>query len=209
MKQKLWIGIGVVLIFLIGIGVFIWFNKENNALENNREPEIIEDEPNDNQPTINERSVVIYFSATGNTERIANLINEVTNNDIIEIVPKVAYTSEDLNYNNDDSRANKEQQDSESRPEIAEEIDITNYDVIYLGYPIWWEDVPHIILTFLDNQYMSEKTIIPFCTSGGSGISTSVETLKEYSNGRVLEGRRFSGNATKDEVENWLKSLNL
>ena len=102
-------------------------NKETNQVENVEK----------------NKTAIIYFSATGNTKKIANYIKEETSGDLIEIEPKEKYTSEDLDYN-DDCRANKEQNDDKARPEIANNIDVDKYDTIYLGYPIWWGDVPKI-----------------------------------------------------------------
>lgn len=153
-------------------------------------------------------SVVVYFSATGNTERVAGYIQEITGSDIIEIIPADEYTSADLNYSDDDCRANQEQNDDSARPEIANEIDVDSYDTIYLGFPIWWGDVPKIILTFLDTYDLSGKKVIPFCTSGGSGISTSMNTLRNYNqNINWIDGEQFSSGASKNAIESWINSL--
>ncbi len=152
---------------------------------------------------------IIYFSATGTTKKIAEYIKNWADGDLIEIIPKEKYTTSDLNYGNDTSRATKEQNDSNARPEIASTINTDNYDVIYLGYPIWWGDVPKIILTFLDNHNLNGKTIIPFCTSGSTGISGSLSTLKNYNkNITWLDGHRFGSGASETEVKNWVNSLN-
>ena len=110
------------------------------------------------------KSVVLYFSATNNTEKVARTISEVISSDLIEIIPKEEYTTDDLNYNNDNSRTNKENNDENARPEISNDIELDNYDTIYLGYPIWWGKAPKIILTLLDNYNLEEKDIILFCT---------------------------------------------
>ena len=127
----------------------------------------------------NTNSVVLYFSATGTTKGIAERIAKNSNSDIIEIVPKDEYTSSDLDYNSD-CRANREQNNSNARPEIENTIDITKYDTIYLGYPIWRGTNPKIILTLLDTYDLTDKTIIPFCTSGSSDISESVNNIRNY-----------------------------
>ena len=159
---------------------------------------------------INNTSLVLYFSATNNTEQIAKYISEITSSDILEIIPKDVYTNEDLDYNNNNSRANREQNDKNARPEISNKLDLENYDVIYLGYPIWWEEEPRIILTLLDNYNLENKTIIPFCTSGGSGIELSVNNIRNYNNKlNVLDGKRFSSNSSKEEVITWINSLNI
>lgn len=200
----------LVLVFLGGC-LFFFFNgrsEENNANEKTRENEQNVEE-NDSLTSTN--SIVIYFSATGNTERIANMIGDVTKSSVTRIIPANPYTDEDLNYSNDDCRANKEQNDDDARPGIENTIDnIETYDTIYLGYPIWWGDVPKIILTFLDTYDLSGKTIIPFCTSGSSDISTSVSTLRNYnSNINVLNGKRFSTSDDESDISSWINELDL
>ena len=147
----------------------------------------------------NGNSVVLYFSATGTTKKIAERIADKSNSDIIEIVPKEEYKSEDLNYNSD-CRANREQQDSKARPEIKNTIDLTKYDTIFLGYPIWWGTNPKIILTLLDTYDLTNKTIIPFCTSGSTGIEGSVNDLRNYNSKlNIKDGKRFNS-SDSDEV---------
>ena len=147
----------------------------------------------------NGNSLVLYFSATGTTKKIAERIANKSNSDIIEIVPKEEYKSEDLNYNSD-CRANREQKDSTSRPEIKNTIDISKYDTIFLGYPIWWGTNPKIILTLLDTYDLTNKTIIPFCTSGSTGIEGSVNDLRNYNSKlNIKDGKRFSS-SDSDEV---------
>lgn len=159
---------------------------------------------------INNKSLVLYFSATNNTEQVAKYISEITSSDILEIIPKDGYTNEDLDYNSNNSRANREQNDENARPEISNKLDLENYDIIYLGYPIWWEEEPRIILTLLDNYNLENKTIIPFCTSGGSGIELSVSNIRNYNDKlNVLDGKRFSPNSSKEEVITWINSLNI
>lgn len=157
----------------------------------------------------NSKSLVLYFSATGTTEKVAKIVREVTNSDIIEIVPKDKYTSDDLNYNKDDTRANREMNDLNVRPEIENEINVAQYDTIYIGYPIWWGTNPRIILTLLDNVDFKGKNVALFCTSGGSGIEQSVADLKEY-NSEVnwLGGKRFSSNVSQTDIKTWINSLN-
>ncbi len=188
----------IAIVILVGIGVFvISFNNKSkftDKFENSND---------------NNKIAIIYFSATGTTKNIAEYIKNATNGDLIEIIPKDKYTDDDLNYVNDNSRANKEQNDEKARPEIANNINVDNYDLIYLGYPIWWGDVPKIILTFLDNHELDDKTIIPFCTSGSSPISNSLNTLKNYNkNVNWIDGERFSASASQSEVSNWVNNIN-
>lgn len=165
---------------------------------------------NTNINNLGNKSLVLYFSATNNTEEIAKYISEITSSDILEIIPKDAYTDEELDYNNNNSRANREQNDKNARPEISNKLDLENYDIVYLGYPIWWEEEPRIILTLLDNYNLENKTIIPFCTSGGSGIELSVSNIRNYNDKlNVLDGKRFSPNTSKEEVITWINSLNI
>ncbi len=148
---------------------------------------------------------VIYFSATSNTEGIADRIADYLDVDMIEIEPAIPYTTEDIQYTNSECRANKEQNDEMARPEIANEIDVSA-DVIYLGYPIWWGVEPKIIDTFLENYNLSGKVIIPFCTSGGSEISASETRMKRIETDTVtwLEGKRFHSGATDEAVHEWV-----
>ena len=152
----------------------------------------------------NNNSLVLYFSATGTTKGIAERIATISNSDIIEIIPKERYKDEDLDYNSD-CRANREQNDSSSRPEIENTIDISKYDTIYLGYPIWWGTNPRIILTLLDTYDFNNKTIIPFCTSGSSGISESVSELRNYKPNLVIkDGKRFSSSDSDEVIKEFI-----
>lgn len=187
----------LVLLFLVtitGCGA----NKENtnNSNSNNSSSKIKE----------NSKSVVLYFSATGTTKSIAQRIANELNSDIIEIIPKEKYKSEDLNYNSD-CRANREQNDSKARPEIENTIDITKYDTIYLGYPIWWGTNPKIILTLLDTYDFTGKTIIPFCTSGSTGISGSVSDLRNYNSKLTIkDGKRFSSSDSDEVIKDFVNN---
>ena len=194
--------ISIVLIVFIGVCIILfWHHLEGK--EN-----LINNDSNDNKnekDNTNKSNIVIYFSETGNKKKVAEMIGTVIDSPVISIIPKDEYTLEDIDYTSENSRANKEQQNPKARPEIANKIDITNYDTIYLGYPIWWGDVPKIILTLIDTYDFRGKTIIPFCTSGSSGISTSINTLRKYnSNMTVLNGKRFSTSVTKEEISTWI-----
>ena len=159
-----------------------------------------------NETKINGNSVVIYFSATGTTKTIAEKISRISNSDIIEIIPKEEYKPEDLNYNSD-CRANREQNDNNSRPEIKNIIDISKYDTIFLGYPIWWGTNPRIILTLLDTYDFTNKTIIPFCTSGSTEISRSVNDLRNYNNKLTIrDGKRFNANDSDDIIKDFINN---
>lgn len=210
MNRKMLVFIGIIILFIAGISSYFLLNKDfkKGPSTSNSEKTDNKNESENNNMSSNEKSVVLYFSATGTTKKIAGYISEITNSNIIEIIPMEEYTDNDLNYNNNNSRANKEQNDSSSRPEIKNKIDIVDYDIIYLGYPIWWGDVPKIILTFLENNNLDGKKIIPFCTSHSSGMSASPNTLKSYKELNIVDGRRFSSSSTKSDVESWIKELN-
>lgn len=156
-------------------------------------------------------TLVIYFSRTGNTEKIAEYLLDITNADSYVIEAAVPYTDEDIKYQDDNCRTNKEQNDKSVRPEIANPIaSIDSYDTIFLGYPIWWGQEPRIIDTFLESYDFSDKTVIPFCTSASSGIGTSEKNIKALVPiGNLLEGKRFSASATKNDVKAWYDTLPL
>ena len=153
-----------------------------------------------------EHSVLVaYFSATGTTEKIAGYIHDGIVSDLFEIVPVDPYTSEDLDYYSG-GRCDQENADDSIRPEIVGEVEeMESYDVIFLGYPIWYGKAPKIIWTFLESYDFSSKVIIPFCTSGSSGISASVSNIQALvpDSTMVEEGRRFSGSSGAAEVVRW------
>lgn len=159
-------------------------------------------------------SIVVYFSGTGNTEKVAQQLAEITDSDLYEIIPEELYTEEDLDYTDDNSRANLEMEDETARPAIVlDEIDFDSYDVVYLGYPIWWGTLPRIMNTFLDTYDLSGKVIAPFCTSGGSGIANAVEVIaQEEPDADIREGLRISSAEAEDcsdALNTWLKTIEL
>lgn len=155
--------------------------------------------------------LIAYFSATNNTEGIANHLNEILDADLYEIVPEQPYTSDDLNYNDSSSRSSLEMDDADARPAISGSVDnMEQYDVIFLGYPIWWGEAPRIVNTFLESYDFSGKTIAPFCTSASSPMGSSAAQLQELTEGATwLEGQRFSGRASASDVQSWVDTLNL
>ena len=162
-------------------------------------------------PNEETRVLVAYFSATGNTENIAGHLEAVLDADLYEIVPQNPYTSADLNYNNSDSRASREQNDADARPAISGSVDnMEDYDVVFLGYPIWWGQAPKIVYTFLENYNFEGKTIVPFCTSGSSGIGSSATNMHDLApDANWLSGQRFSGSADSSAIESWVDGLAL
>lgn len=159
-----------------------------------------------------QNTLVAYFSATGNTKKIAEYIVAYTGADSYDITPATPYTAEDLNYSNSSCRANQEQNDASCRPEISGSVEnMDNYDVVYIGYPIWWGEEPRIIDTFLESYDFSDKIVIPFCTSGSSSIAASENRIANLgvSIGNQLPGKRFSGSASEKSVSDWISTLDL
>ena len=125
------------------------------------------------------KTLVAYFSASGVTARLAKVIAEAAGADLFEIQPEVPYTKEDLDWTNKSSRSSLEMNDPNSRPAIAGQVeDMEQYDTVFVGFPIWWYVAPKIIHTFLESYDFSNKTIVPFATSGGSGFGKTIESLK-------------------------------
>ncbi len=175
------------------------------------EPEPTPDPGASTEPEADTDVLVAYFSATGNTENIAEHLAAILDADLYEIVPEDPYTAEDLDYGDSDSRATQEQNDPTARPAISGGVEnMEDYEVIFLGYPIWWGDAPRIISTFLESYDFDGKTIVPFCTSGSSSIGSSAEDLEEVARGATwLDGQRFSGSASQETVAQWVDSLGL
>ena len=156
--------------------------------------------------------LVAYFSCTGNTEPLAEYVSEIMKADLYEITPEVPYTEDDIAYMVDDCRANIEQDDDSCRPAISgEPVNIQNYNVVFIAFPIWWGKEPRIIDTFMESYDFSGKTLIPFCTSGSSGITTAENNLHAITDDTVqwLEGSRFRAGASKEDVEEWIDDLEV
>lgn len=154
------------------------------------------------------KKLVAYFSASGVTKKVAEMISEVSGYELYEIKPKQAYTKADLNWMDKNSRSSVEMKDKKFRPEIiTKDIEMSDYDEIILGFPIWWYVAPTIINTFLEAYDFSDKKITLFATSGGSGFGNTVSELKPSApNADIVEGKLLN-NANKQEIENWLKTI--
>lgn len=153
--------------------------------------------------------LVAYFSATGTTGQVAKKVAAVTGADIFEIKPVTAYTSADLDWNDPGSRSSKEMKDKAFRPPVAGKIDhMDQYDTIYVGFPIWWYVAPTIINTFLESYDLQGKTIIPFATSGSSGMgNTNAELQSSCIGANLKQGKRFSTNVSDKEIQKWVQSF--
>lgn len=170
-----------------------------------------QNEDNTDEPT--GKVLVVYYSATGNTKAVAEVIADYTNGDTFELIPVDDYTDEDLDWTKDGSRVNREHED-ESLQDIelvsttVENFD--SYDTVFIGYPIWWHDAAWPVNNFVKNNDFSGKTVIPFCTSSSSELGESGTNLAAMAGtGDWQEGQRFSGSVGEDEVREWLANLDF
>ena len=154
------------------------------------------------------KKLVAYFSASGTTKKVAEMIAESAKADLFEITPKVAYTKADLDWMNKKSRSSVEMSDKKFRPEIVDaDIDMNAYDEILLGFPIWWYVAPTIVNTFLETYDFSGKKIILFATSGGSGFGNTVQELQPSApDASITEGKLLNG-ASRQQVNHWVETL--
>ncbi len=149
--------------------------------------------------------LVAYFSATGTTEGCAKKLAGAINADLFEILPVVPYTANDLNWKNPKSRSSLEMADENSRPQIAGSVEeMSKYNVVFIGFPIWWYKAPTIINTFLEEYKLADKTIVPFATSGSSGMGKTNESLTpSCPDAHLVDGKRFDAAATAEEFAAW------
>ena len=159
------------------------------------------------------KTLVVYYSASGNTERVAKDMAEAAGADLFEIVPTEVYTSEDLNWTNSDSRVSREHDDESLRdvPLTTTEVpDWDSYDTVFIGYPIWWGIAAWPVDTFVKNNDFTGKTVIPFATSSSSGMGQSGSLLADMAGtGEWQEGQRFSSGVSSDDVQSWVNGLGL
>lgn len=199
--------IKVLLVSLLVLFTGCSSNQENVAVVSPSS------EPSDtNITTYNQNnSLVVYFSATGNTKQVAQYISDYLDIESIELIPSEPYSNDDLNYNDDNSRVVKEHNDSSLQDIALENAVIDNWDsysTIYIGYPIWWGDAAWPIYSFITSNDFTDKTVICFTTSASSQLGDSVNTLKNMANGgNWLDGIRFSSHVSEDEVIAWIDSL--
>lgn len=194
---------------------------EQSSEENNEEPAEAKQEGSESADTetVNEPQeadgphvLVAYFSATGTTKALAEYAADAVGADLYEIVPEEPYTEADLDYGDSKSRSSIEQNDEAARPAISGSVeDMKDYDTIILGYPIWWGEAPRIVYTFMESYDFSGKTIVPFCTSGGSGIGASAKNLHSLaaSDTTWLDGERFGSSSSRDDMVSWINGLGL
>ena len=158
------------------------------------------------------KNLVAYFSASGTTKQVANNLATAIGADVFEIVPKQIYTTADLNWMDKKSRSSLEMADKNSRPQIKNELkNMAEYDVVFLGFPIWWYTAPRIINTFLESYNFSGKTIVLFATSGGSGLGNTAKDLKPScdKSTNIISGKILNGRPSKAELKAWAESLKI
>ena len=154
------------------------------------------------------KALVAYFSASGVTKKLSENLAGAIGADLFEIVPEQIYTDSDLNWQDPGSRSSVEMKDRAYRPAIASKVEnMSQYDVVFVGFPVWWYREPSIIDTFVEAYGFAGKTIVPFATSGSSGIGDSGKNIAEIAKGaKVEEGKRFSADASADELKEWAGS---
>ena len=154
------------------------------------------------------KKLVAYFSASGTTKKTAELLAEAAGADLYEITPKVAYTKADLNWMDKKSRSSVEMNDPKSRPALkASRTDLSAYEVVFIGYPIWWDQAPRVINTFIESHDLKGKTLVPFATSGSSGIGNSVAKLKQSYPDLNWKDGKLLNRADRATLQQWVESL--
>ena len=150
------------------------------------------------------KKLVAYFSASGVTKTVAQKLAQAANADLFEIVPQQIYTNADLNWRDKHSRSSVEMNDRACRPAMAAAPDVSGYDVIFVGFPVWWYREPSIIDTFMESADFTGKTVVPFCTSGGSGLGDAAKNMQALAPGaKVSDGKRFPASVSPDELKKW------
>ncbi len=185
----------VLGLFFVSAGVILAQSNTQEAKENSK---------------MNKKILVAYFSATGNTRRVAQNLAKAVDADIYEIKPAKAYSDADLDWTNKSSRSSVEMADHSSRPEIIkDDFSVKDYETIYLGFPIWWYIAPTIVNTFLEKHDFSNKKIILFATSGGSGLGKSIDNIKTSvsDSTKVINGKVFNTNISVEELKNWVETI--
>lgn len=156
------------------------------------------------------KTLVAYFSAGGVTRATAENLASAVKADLFEICPETPYTAEDLDYTKKTSRSTLEMQDENCRPALATNtLDLAQYDVIFVGFPIWWGREPSVVDTFLTSYDFKGKYIIPFCTSGGSDIGNTAQRIRELTCANVDEGKRLGGTVSEEDLKLWTAGLEL
>lgn len=190
--------------------------SDKNSSETNSDNSDSSQTDNSNNSSVGDSSdtvkvLVAYFSATNTTEGVAKTIADSLGADLYEITPEQPYSAADLDYHDDKSRSTIEMNDPNARPAISGSVEnMDQYDIIFIGYPIWWGEAPRILSTFVESYSFSGKTVVPFCTSGGSGVGSSASNLERLTSGATwFSGTRLNGNASRSSVAEWVNGLGL
>lgn len=197
----------LLLVSVFALGILTGCQSNSETTQTNEQPQKTE---TSNQSG---KTLVVYYSATGNTKAVAEMIAEETNGDLFEIEPKDSYSEDDLDWTDSNSRVAREYENEDERH--VELVSSTvnhweDYDTIFVGYPIWWGIAAWPMNTFIENNDFTNKTVVPFCTSASSGLGQSGELLaQEAADGDWQEGQRFSSSTSNSEVQEWLNELGI
>ena len=223
MKSKKLAALFLTFIMAIGLMTGCGLRNEKQSASNNdnqtssaNETETDSENATDtteNTSTGNGKTLVVYYSATGNTKDVAEKIAKITDGNLFEIEPIEPYTDDDLDWTNDDSRVSREHDDESLRDVELVSTYVENwdsYDIVYIGYPIWWGIAAWPVDNFVKDNDFTGKTVIPFCTTASSGIGDSGNLLKEMAGtGEWQDGERFRGGASESDISSWIDSLGL
>lgn len=206
----------VLLTCIMAIGLMAGCGASNTNQSGNEEADANSENTTDiteNTSTGNGKTLVVYYSASGNTKDVAEKIAKITEADMFEIEPVEPYTDDDLDWTDDDSRVSREHDDESLRDVELVSTTVDNwdsYDTVYIGYPIWWGIAAWPMDTFVENNDFTGKTVIPFCTSSSSGLGDSGTLLAELAGtGDWQDGERFRSGASESDVQDWVESLGL
>lgn len=202
----------IVISLLLGGSLLIAKYKVNKSQEKQGNIDENKQSSNNNSTSkIEGKTLVVYFSATNNTKKVAEVIAKELDADIFTIEPKDAYSEEDLDYNNSNSRVSKEHDDKSLREVELKTTKVENWDsykTVLIGYPIWWQEAAWPVSSFVAANDFKDKTVIPFCTSASSDIGESGELLaKSVNSGNWLDGKRFSSSESETNIKKWLDGL--
>lgn len=204
-KKALTLGLTAVFAFSLLTGC----QSNNETTQTNEQPQNTETETSNQSG----KTLVVYYSATGNTKAVAEMIAEETNGDLFEIQPQDPYSDEDLNWTDENSRVTREYENEDERNVELVSTTVDNwedYDTVFVGYPIWWGIAAWPVNTFVENNDFTGKTVVPFCTSSSSGLGQSGELLAQAAgSGDWQEGQRFQSRTSASEVQEWLNELGI
>ena len=212
MNKKLLIGL-IIVIVVIGLVAVVYTTTSNNNNTNENQFEQNKEKENmvADTDTENKKILVVYYSAQNHTKAVAERIAQNLNADIFEIVPEEEYTSEDLNWNNSNSRVSREHNDESLRNVKLKNTKVENwenYDTVLIGYPIWWGVAAWPVDTFVKDNNFDGKTVIPFCTSASSGLGNSGKLLMQEANsGNWQDGHRFSSSASDNDIKSFTDNI--